>query len=49
VLPGGFWQGLIDTAEPSGINAWQGHGAAPYPLAPHSLVLLGAAGHGIST
>jgi glycogen debranching enzyme GlgX len=46
-LPGGVWQGLVDTGAPSGHNPWHGQGPAPYPLAGLSLVLLGAAGHGI--
>jgi glycogen operon protein len=46
-LPGGVWQGLVDTADPQGINRWHGQGPGLYPLAARSLALLGAAGHAI--
>jgi glycogen debranching enzyme GlgX len=47
LLPGGAWQALVDTATPDGSGAWHGQGPDLYPLAAHSLALLGAAGHDI--
>jgi glycogen operon protein len=45
VLPGGVWEGLLDSAEATGHNGFHGQGPSPYRLRAHSLVLLGAAGH----
>jgi glycogen operon protein len=46
-LPGGVWQGLVDSSDPVGTSRWHGQGPATFPLAARSVVLLGAAGHGI--
>jgi glycogen operon protein len=47
--PAGAWQRLVDTAEPAASTAaWQQRGAAPYPLAAHSLALLGTSAHNVA-
>jgi glycogen operon protein len=48
-LPGGVWQCIVDTHEATGVSRWWGQGPAPYPLAAHTLALLGAAGHDLPT
>jgi len=46
-LPGGVWEGLLDSAHPRGLSSWHGQGPALIPLPARSIVVLAAAGHGI--
>ncbi len=44
MLPAGVWQAFLDTTHPRGLARWYGQGEVAYPLPPHCLVLLAAAG-----
>lgn len=47
-LPGGVWEVLFDSSHPRGAGAWHGQGGTAFPLPARSVVLLAAAGHGIT-
>jgi len=47
-LPAGVWEVVLDSSHPRGESRWMGQGETMFPLPAHSLVLLAAAGSGIS-
>ena len=48
MLPAGVWQGLLDTTHPRGSSRWHGQGEAPITVGAHSLMMLAAAGAGVT-
>jgi glycogen operon protein len=48
MLPAGVWRGLLDTAHPRGSSRWHGQGEEPITVGAHSLMLLAAAGAGVT-
>ena len=47
-LPAGVWQVVLDSSQPQGRSKWVGQGEVMFQLPAHSLVLLAAAGSGIT-
>ena len=47
MLPGGVWQGLLDSSHARGDTTWQGQGETLYVLPSRSVVMLAALGHDI--
>ena len=43
-LPGGVWQGVLDSAQPRGESRWHGQGDTWLALPPQTLIVLAAAG-----
>jgi glycogen debranching enzyme GlgX len=48
MLPAGVWQALLDTSDPRGRAHWHGQGEVPLEIAAHSMLLLAAAGAGVT-
>jgi glycogen debranching enzyme GlgX len=48
-VPGGSWQALLDSSEPTGSTAWQAIGPIDFSLKSRSVVLLSASSHPIDT
>jgi pullulanase/glycogen debranching enzyme len=48
MLPAGVWKGLLDTTHPRGGSRWHGQGEAPIGVGAHGLMLLAAAGAGVT-
>jgi glycogen operon protein len=47
-LPGGVWEVVLDTSQPRGEGAWHGQGGGAFEVPGRSLVVLAAAGHGLT-
>ncbi len=48
MLPAGVWEVILDSTHPRGLGAWHGQGDSTLPLPACSVLLLAAAGAGIS-